>query len=39
MLTSMPEIMKESMATGQQWGAKIAKQAYDEAKLETDAKK
>jgi hypothetical protein len=31
--------MKESMAIGQQWGAKISKQAVEEVKAETEAKK
>ena len=38
-LSTLPQIMKESMAIGQQWGAKISKQAVEEVKAEMEAKK
>lgn len=37
-LSTLPQIMQESMAAGQQWGAKIAQQAADEARAEIKAK-
>lgn len=39
MLSTLPSIMQESMAIGQQWGAKIGQQAVDEATAEIKEKK
>jgi len=38
-LSTLPQIMKESMAIGQQWGAKIGQEAVEEARAEIEAKK
>jgi hypothetical protein len=38
-LSTMPQIMQESVAIGQQWGAKISQRAVEEAKAEIAAKK
>jgi hypothetical protein len=38
-LSTLPQIMKESMTIGQQWGAKIGREAVEEAKAEIEARK
>jgi hypothetical protein len=38
-LSTLPQIMQESMAIGQQWGAKIGRQAVEELQAEMKAKK
>jgi uncharacterized protein len=38
-LSTMPQVMQESMAMGQEWGAAIAKEVKDELKAEKEAEK
>lgn len=38
MLSTLPQIMKESMQIGQEWGQKIGKQAAEEAQQESKGK-
>lgn len=38
-LSTMPQLMQESLSVGQKWGAKISMQAIEEAKAELAAKK
>jgi hypothetical protein len=38
-LSSLPQIMQESMKVGQEWGEKIGKQAAEEAMKESEAEK